>query len=159
MTPTAEERDYPTLLSGVPAPRVFAYRREVSLAEKFEAMVKLGRRNSRMKDFHDVWALSSTFAFEGPVLLGAVGACFGRRGTPWPELAPDVLSSTFCEVGSLKQSWASYLGSAAFLSSPPTDFVTVGERVREFLGPVHEALVAQASFEMRWPAGGPWRSG
>ena len=61
VVPPPEERDYPTILADTPAPRVRVYRREVSIAEKFEAMVKLGRRNGRMKDFHDVWALSSAF--------------------------------------------------------------------------------------------------
>ncbi|MBX3693845.1 MAG: nucleotidyl transferase AbiEii/AbiGii toxin family protein [Steroidobacteraceae bacterium] len=50
-----EDVVYPTMLSTLPAPRLRAYPREVSVAEKFEAMVKLDTRNSRTKDFHDVW--------------------------------------------------------------------------------------------------------
>ena len=41
----ADEVDYPTLVAGVPAPRIRAYPREVSVAEKFEAMVTLDTRN------------------------------------------------------------------------------------------------------------------
>jgi len=33
-----------------------------TVAEKFETMVKLETRNSRMKDFHDVCALATAFA-------------------------------------------------------------------------------------------------
>ena len=30
----------------------------------FQAMVALGRTNSRMKDFYDIWILSRSFAFD-----------------------------------------------------------------------------------------------
>ena len=37
----------------------------MSFSEKFEAMVKLGMLNSRMKDFYDIWLMSRRFDFEG----------------------------------------------------------------------------------------------
>jgi hypothetical protein len=37
------------------------YRATKDMAEKFEAMVKLGLTNGRMKDFYDIWALSREF--------------------------------------------------------------------------------------------------
>ena len=52
----------PTLIDGVPAPRIRAYPRVVAVAEKVQAMVALGRRNNRMKDFHDVGGLSEALA-------------------------------------------------------------------------------------------------
>ena len=54
--PGAEEIQLPVLLD-MPAPRMRAYPRETVIAEKFQAMVALGRANSRMKDFFDVWML------------------------------------------------------------------------------------------------------
>jgi hypothetical protein len=48
--PSPEFTNYPTLLD-LPAPRLRGYSRESTVAEKFEAMVKLGILNSRMKDF------------------------------------------------------------------------------------------------------------
>ena len=38
-----------------PAPCVRAYPREAVAAEEFEAMVRLGITNTRMKDFYDLW--------------------------------------------------------------------------------------------------------
>ena len=38
-----------------PAPKLRSYKHETVVAEKFEAIVKLGRANSRMKDFYDIW--------------------------------------------------------------------------------------------------------
>src|SRR5207249_5738655 len=93
-----EEIEYPTMLTGLPAPRLRAYPREASVAEKFEAMVELDIRNSRMKDFHDVWALSGAFAFDGPTLQRATAACFERRGTPWTDGVPRALTPVFYQT-------------------------------------------------------------
>jgi hypothetical protein len=65
MVPGPVEIAYPTLLD-FPAPRLKGYPRETAIAEKFEAMVKLGTLNSRMKDFYDIWLLSRQFDFDGP---------------------------------------------------------------------------------------------
>jgi len=45
--PGVEEVEYPTLLD-LPAPRLRTYARETVIAEKFQAMVALGRANTRM---------------------------------------------------------------------------------------------------------------
>lgn len=53
LEPGAELIDYPSMLD-LPTPRLRAYARETVIAEKFQAMVALGRANSRMKDFYDI---------------------------------------------------------------------------------------------------------
>ena len=156
VTPPPVDSEYPTLLPGLAAPRVRAYRREVSIAEKFEAMVKLGRRNSRMKDFHDLWALTTAFEFEGPTLTQALVACFARRGTPWTEDVPDVLTSAFYEGDELRRRWSDYMGSGAFLVAPPASFDVIGERVLAFFVPLRDQVVASEPFDRTWQAGGPW---
>lgn len=60
--PGIEEMDLPVLLD-YPAPSLRAYARETVIAEKFHAMVILGRINSRMKDYYDIWLLSHTYDF------------------------------------------------------------------------------------------------
>lgn len=44
------------------------------VAEKFEAIVKLGMANSRMKDFYDLWVLAQKFQFESATLAAAIQA-------------------------------------------------------------------------------------
>jgi len=56
-TPTPSRTDYPTLLE-FPGPRLLAYPKETVVAEKLEALVKLGIANTRMKDFYDLEILS-----------------------------------------------------------------------------------------------------
>jgi predicted nucleotidyltransferase component of viral defense system len=72
IVPSSEELEYPTLLR-FPAPKLHAYSKESVVAEKFEAMVKLGIANSRMKDFYDLCVLAQRFEFE---------MCYSRRGHP-----------------------------------------------------------------------------
>ncbi|MFQ5381493.1 MAG: nucleotidyl transferase AbiEii/AbiGii toxin family protein, partial [Dehalococcoidia bacterium] len=69
-----EEVTVPAILPGMPSPVLRAYPRELTVAEKFDAMVKLETRNSRMKDFHDLWALAGSFPFDGAALRGAVAS-------------------------------------------------------------------------------------
>ena len=74
VTPAAQEMDYPTLLVDTPAPRLRVYPRETVLAEKLEAMIVLGMRNSRMKEYFDVWMLLRQAAFD-PGGAGAGDPC------------------------------------------------------------------------------------
>ena len=62
VVPEPDEVRLPTLIDRVPAPRIRAYPRVAAVAEKVQAMAALGRRNSRMKDFHDVGSLSEALA-------------------------------------------------------------------------------------------------
>ena len=59
VTPPPSRTDYPTLLE-FPGPRLLAYPKETVVAEKLEALVKLGIANTRMKDFYDLEVLSRT---------------------------------------------------------------------------------------------------
>lgn len=157
LTTEPEEIVYPTMLDTLPSPRLRAYPREATVAEKFEAMVKLETRNSRMKDFHDVWALANALDFDGPSLRNAVAACFERRGTPWTDEMPRVLTPAFFQLPELATRWRNYLAAGAVLVAPPAQFDLVGERITEFLGPVRSSIVAAETFERDWQPRGPWR--
>jgi hypothetical protein len=150
-----EEISYPTMLPSLPAPRLRAYPREQTVAEKFEAMVKLDTQNSRMKDFHDVWALAGAFEFDGAALRRAVSACFERRRTAWTEEAPRALTTAFYHRPELATRWRNYLAAGAVLIPPPAQFGDIGERITSFLGPVRDRIVATEPFAQTWPPSGP----
>lgn len=151
-----EEVTYPTMLPHLPAPCLRAYPREQTVAEKFEAMVKLDTRNSRMKDFHDIWALAGAFEFAGADLQSAVAACFERRRTLWTEETPRVLTSAFYRIPDIATRWRNYLAAGAVLIPPPAQFDAIGERVIRFLGPVRESIVAGELLAARWSPAGAW---
>ena len=77
--PQPETALLPTLLD-YPAPQLLCYSRESVIAEKFEAMVKLGALNSRMKDFYDIWLLCEQFDFDGAKLSEAIRLTLNQIG-------------------------------------------------------------------------------
>jgi hypothetical protein len=107
ITPGPVDITYPTILE-YPAPLLRAYNRETAVAEKFEAMISLGRLNSRMKDFFDVWLLATASDFRGTELQAAVSATFMRRGTPIVE-NPQVFAPEFANEPSKQAQWATPL--------------------------------------------------
>ncbi|WP_179953059.1 nucleotidyl transferase AbiEii/AbiGii toxin family protein [Desulfobotulus mexicanus] len=64
VTPAPEKIEYPTIFDS-PPPVLKAYPRYTLVAEKVEAMVRLGMANSRMKDFYDIWLVSKLFFLMG----------------------------------------------------------------------------------------------
>ena len=58
VTPAATQASYPSLL-GLLAPQLRTYPRETVVAEKLEAIVKLGMLNTRHKDYYDLRHLAS----------------------------------------------------------------------------------------------------
>jgi len=81
--PSITTIEYPTILD-FPVPIIRAYSRESVVAEKIEAMVKLGILNSRMKDFFDVWFFSQNYDFAGIDLSRAILKTFKNRDTEIP---------------------------------------------------------------------------
>jgi hypothetical protein len=62
-----------------------AYRPETSIAEKLHAMVTLGRADSRMKDFFDIFMLAEMESFDGADLTSAIRDTFSRRRISIPD--------------------------------------------------------------------------
>lgn len=87
IVPAPEDLEFPTLLKA-PAPKLRAYPKESVVAEKLEAIVKLGMANSRMKDFYDLWVPAQRFEFENATLAAAIDATFKTRRTPLPSSLP-----------------------------------------------------------------------
>ena len=127
--PGLETIDYPALLD-LPAPRLRAYAPETVIAEKFQAMVALGRANSRMKDFYDVWILSRTFQFAEDRLGRAIAATFARRQTTVPTDLPDALTSAFANDPLKQRQWAAFAGD---LNDAPKQLQTVISELTAFL--------------------------
>jgi hypothetical protein len=156
LTLNPEEIEYPVSIHQLPCALVRAYPRVTTVAEKFEAMVKLEIRNSRMKDFHDLCALTAAFTFDGAALRAAVVACFNRRGTPWTAERPAALTPAFYQHEDLQKRWQAYLKSGGILVAPPGRFEEVGERIIRFLAPIRDSIATGNPFEYTWTPDPGW---
>lgn len=150
------EENLPTLLE-FPAPRLRAYRPETVVAEKLEAMVKLGIANSRMKDFYDLYVMSQTMTFERGDLSKALRSTFERRRTPLPKEPPTALTDTFANDAAKQAQWR------GFASRSGEDVVRLSlaeviSVLREFLLPVMDTLDDAASIQAVWSPGRGWQS-
>lgn len=152
--PPATDADYPTLLDA-PAPHIRAYPHEAVVAEKLHAMVVLGERNSRFKDFYDLHVLARQFPFDGATLAGSIAATFERRRAAIDAALPAALAPRFFADGTRAEQWRAYLTRNA-LPGAPADFTAAGEHLQAFLGPPWSALAARADFPRVWRPGGPW---
>jgi predicted nucleotidyltransferase component of viral defense system len=121
-----------SVLLNQPVPRLRAYPYETVVAEKFQAMVILGRANSRMKDFYDVWMLARSYDFEGDRLARAVAATFARRKTEIPADRPDALTPAFAEDPTKQQQWTAFVKDVAVT---PASLAEVIEDLAAFLMP------------------------
>jgi predicted nucleotidyltransferase component of viral defense system len=148
ITPGPVEIAYPVLLDA-PAPHLRAYPMATVAAEKFNAIVVLGIANSRLKDFYDLWLISSTFEFNGAELCAAVQRTFERRETPMPTDVPTGLTRLYAEQWDTQ--WKAFL-RREHMNGAPADLNQVLEDLRKFLVPVTAALGTNSY----WPAGGPW---
>jgi predicted nucleotidyltransferase component of viral defense system len=129
--PGLAEMDLPVLLD-FPAPHLRAYVRETVIAEKFQAMVMLGRANTRMKDFYDIWILSRTSEFGDDRLARAIAATFARRKTEIPVGLPDALTPAFAADPVRIAQWNAFTADVAFEPGP---LDTVVSALAEFLMP------------------------
>ena len=129
--PGVEDIELPVLLD-MPSPHLRAYSPETVIAEKLHAMVVLGLANSRMKDYYDVWMLTSALEPDPERLHRAIVATFARRNTAIPSLTPDGLSDDFAEDPGKQRQWAAF---ARNLSGPVPEFSTMVAQIRDRLAP------------------------
>lgn len=154
VVPEADWIDYPSLLN-MPRPRMRAYRPETAIAEKLHAMVELGTRNSRMRDYFDIHALSEREAFRGEVLQQAIEATFSRRRTPVPTTLPVGLTQAFATSEGKASQWRGFQ-QRLLREDPMTDLPTVVARLADFAGPALIAAGLGQPFSKQWPPGGSW---
>ena len=124
--PGVEHIDLPVLLD-MPSLYLRAYPPETVIAEKFHAMVVLGRANSRMKDYYDVWMLTGAFKIEPERLRRAIVATFARRKTVIPSIVPDGLSNAFSADLGKQLQWEAF---ARNLSGPTPSLSLVVDELR-----------------------------
>ena len=134
VTPAPQWLEYPSLLD-FPRPRLRAYPRETVLAEKLHAMVVFGLRNSRMKDYFDVYALLREGEVDALPLARAILSTFERRHTAVPEDLPSGLSDEFSADAARQGQWRAFLAKSRLQGPQLPELV---QEIRERLAPALE---------------------
>ena len=153
--PAPREQAYPAMLE-FPAPRVLTYSRAAVVAEKFEAMVVLGARNSRIKDFFDIHYLATHFPFDGAELTEAIRRTFDRRKTPLPEEVPVGLTEEYWQQAGRDTQLRAFIRRAR-MDAASQKVSGIAPTLRKFLLPPCEALMNKEPFARHWPVGGSWQ--
>jgi hypothetical protein len=153
--PSPRPCSYPSML-GLARATVLSYPPETVVAEKLEALVVLGDRNSRIKDFFGLHYLAGHMEFELPTLVEAARRTFQRRGTPVPTEVPFGLTPEYWANPSRPAQVLAFARRA--LLEPPVDPGTaIGLPIREFLDPIVMAMPLGEVPAAVWLPGGPWR--
>lgn len=153
VTPDPENIEYPTILEEFTAPKLRAYPRYTVVAEKLEALTKLGIANSRMKDYFDLWVLAHHSDFKGDILLKAIQETFTRRQTKIPNEPPFGLTEAFAQDAQKQIQWSAFLRKNSFETLPLKDVVYF---LSGFLFPVIQSAGTNQPFDLFWKPGGPW---
>ncbi len=152
--PPPEMMTFPTILD-MPAPQIRGYSKESTIAEKFEAMVRRGIMNSRMKDFWDIRLLSRRFDFDGKTLAAAIAETFAARHTVIPP-DPVAFTDVFVQDKTKQSQWKAFLRKNRMVGDPDT-FKDAVAAVSLFLKPVLVCLVNDRPVPAIWKAPGPWQ--
>ncbi|MEX1030015.1 MAG: nucleotidyl transferase AbiEii/AbiGii toxin family protein, partial [Paenibacillaceae bacterium] len=145
IVPKPRTIDYPVLLN-MDIPILKAYSIESVIAEKFEAMITLSIVNSRMKDFYDIYILSTRHNFDGRVLQEGVFETLSRRGTII-ERSHVMFTHAFAQDPSRGSQWVAFLNRTRLDSIP---FETIMNHIRTFLQPVYEAILEEDELLKTW---------
>jgi hypothetical protein len=147
--------DYPVILD-LPRPHLKGYPAESVISEKFEAMIKLGLLNSRMKDFYDIWLMMRRFDFSGADLSGALKRTFEHRKTDLPTGKPLFAEEIYDQKSDRQTLWKVFLRKGDIKHAPDRLAVTAKE-IEIFLIEPLAALHRGIEFSKAWKASGQWK--
>ena len=155
LVPGAIPATVPTLLD-FPAPKLRCYHQLTAIAEKFEAMIKLGELNSRMKDFYDIWNIIQHEEIDGEELQKACVATFDHRETPF-DLGTRFFSETFPKALGKENQWAAFVRKQALEHTAPASFGATTNILQHFFRPMVEAQLSNEPFTAKWSISGQWQ--
>ena len=149
--PKAEISTYPTVLD-LPAPKLLSYSKETTIAEKFEAMVKLGELNSRMKDFYDIWLLSRQFKFDGLTLQKAILGTFSQRETKLPDEI-EAFTDSFSKAKDVQ--WKAFRNNINN-DTIPLNLEIVTHQIKSFIQPIIQNINNGSDYDINWIPESGW---
>ena len=138
-------RSLSTRLEGFEPPEIYTYSLESTISEKFDAILQRMETTSRMKDFFDIYYLSSVFDFSGRTLKEAVLLTARHRGR---ILESDAFMriGEFAEDPFMKTQWIRFEPA----KEAGLEFSEVLHRLDQFLQPIYDAILKGEEFDRQW---------
>jgi len=96
-------------------------------------MVVMGRANSHMKEYYDVWMLTGTVDLDPDRMRQAIAATLARRSKVIPKQVPDGLSDAFADDPAKQRQWNAFVRD---LTRPVPQLGSVVADLRNRLVPV-----------------------
>ena len=155
VVPEPVDIEYPALL-GNTQPRLRGYRLETVVAEKLEAIISLGIRTSRMKDYFDLWWLLRSRSFNGDDIYAALFTTFSRRKTQATNEVPEGLSKRVAESEEKRRQWVAFVRRMR-LDQSTASFADTTAAIRAFAMPVLRAIASGESLNKRWTPDEGWQ--
>ena len=143
--PDKVEIDFPVLLEQE-APHIYAYSLASSIAEKFEAIVSLGYDNSRYKDIFDIYIFSTTYDFDGEILMEAIKETFAHRNTEMKDIV--IFEDGFADDALRQLRWKSFAKNKKISLNISLQEAIVALDI--FLSPLVRADNEDSYFTFRW---------
>ncbi|MDD4981562.1 MAG: nucleotidyl transferase AbiEii/AbiGii toxin family protein [Candidatus Omnitrophica bacterium] len=152
--PKSKVVDYPVILD-FPKPHLNGYPQESVISEKFEAMIKLGLLNSRMKDFYDIWLMTRQFEFKGANIASAIKKTFNNRKTDIPPKKPLFADEIYDEKSDRQTLWNAFVKKGDIQHAPETLSATAKEIERFLIEPII-AINENVAFDKTWTSPKGW---
>jgi hypothetical protein len=105
-----------------------------------------------MKDFYDIWILSTSFDFVGQRISQAIKFTFENRQMPLLNEV-DTFSDSF--VTDKQDQWQAFRKKVKAMESP-VNFADVTRQVERFLGPIIISLAQNSATPGTWKAPDHW---
>lgn len=146
--PGAQMRQVQVQLEEFIIPVIMSYSLESTIAEKLDALLQRLELTSRMKDFYDIYYLSSAFDFDGRQLQRALYETLTNRGTPFER---NSLSRVIALGGDkdIQVRWRQYLRRTKL---PEVTITQVLSCIDVFLRPVWNAIMNEDELHEAWCA-------
>ena len=145
IVPGAKKRKLPTQLDDFPAPTVYTYSIETTVAEKLDAILGLMEFSSRMKDYYDIYYLANKFDFDGKTLTEAMRKTFANRNRTFTVEQFDQMLS-FSDDDAMQKKWMAFCKKV----NTESDFDAVLETICTFLLHPYQAAVSGNDYAKKW---------
>lgn len=133
MTPAPELIEYPTLREEHPPVRILGYPIVTVIAEKLCTAIDLGEANTRVRDYADIWLLTSRHDFDAAALRDALAATARYRGVTLRPLS-DAVGDLAVVRANTYRAFLNRIGDD--VSTLPPDLDTVVADVITFADPL-----------------------